>query len=471
MSKSAHTPESLDPTNAVQGCCAGFKSLFSKKPTIPTPSQDPFYSDRPANFSHLANGAILRSRQVEVVYFPGFDDPPLQAWQVAYKTKAQDGMTPQITVLTILRPWIARPDSDGKYRILIYGSKCDSAGTNFRTSYALRAGNDYTLGAASEQIFIAPCLDRGWIVVIPDYEGETCAFGAGYQSGYGFLDSIRAALNFDPMGIAKSQSGEFAVKIAMWGYSGGALAVGWAAQLQPSYAAELSQYLVGASMGGLPSDLEACGEWVNKGLAAGLLVGVMQGLANAYPDLQEWLDQHANKTGKSALQMALGKGFGTIMASCIYKDVLGTFFDTPNPLQETLPASIMADNKMGSKEHYPTVPCQIYQSLHDEVVPYKTTDDLVVAWSSMGACIDYTKDTMSDHVVLCFAGCPLAIRWMQDRFDGKPTRAEKGKPSIETVITSLDRSDASVTLGKQRQNDMQNLFENQYKRPNRHWWT
>lgn len=445
--------------------------MFSKKNGVPLPEKDPFYFERSDNFAALASGAVLRSRQVEVVYFPGFDNPPLLAWQVAYKTTAQDGITPQVTVVTILRPSTAAPDQDGKLRIMAYGSKCDSAGTNFRTSYALSAGHDFSLSAAAEQVFIAPCLDRGWITLVPDYESETCAFGAGYQSGYAFLDAIRAALAFEPLGIPRDSSGDYLAKITMWGYSGGALAVGWAASLQPSYAPDLSKYLVGASMGGLPNDLKAIAEWTNKGFGAGLIVGAMQGLANAYPDLQKWLDAHANKTGKAALLMALTKSFGVLMAATLDKDVLGTYFDTPDLLQAALPASIIAENKMGSHEHVPTVPCQIYQSLHDEVVPYETTDDLVAAWSAQGACIDYTRDTLSEHIVLCFTACAMAIRWLQDRYDGKPTQAQPGKPSVETVLTSLDTSDAALTLGKQRQNDLQNLLENQYKKPDRHWWT
>ncbi|SJX61740.1 related to lipase family [Sporisorium reilianum f. sp. reilianum] len=461
----------MGQTNDVQGCFASFKNLFSKKDRTALPENDPFYFERSDDFSAHANGAILRSRQIEVVYFPGFDNPPLQAWQVAYKTKAQDGTTPQVTVLTILKPSTAVPDSDGKYRVVAYGAKCDSAGTNFRTSYALRAGNDYTLGAASEQVFIAPLLDRGWITIVPDYESETCAFGAGYQSGYAFLDAIRAALNFEPMGVPVDASGSRQAKVALWGYSGGALAVGWAAQLQPSYAPDLTPLLVGASMGGLPNDLKAIAEHTNKGIGAGLIVGVMRGLANAYTDLNDWLDQHANKTGSAALQMALTKSFGVIMAHSFEKDVLGTYFDTPDLLTATVPAQILAENKMGANKLVPTVACQIYQSLHDEVVPFKTTDDLVVAWSSQGACIDYVRDTLSAHIVLCFTGCPMAIRWMQDRFDGKPNAAQPGKPNVETVVTSLDTSEAVVTLGKQRQNEMQNLLENQYKRPGRNWWT
>lgn len=320
-------------------------------------------------------------------------------------------------------------------------------------------------------MFIEPCLDRGWTIIVSDYESETCAFGAGYQSGYAFLDSIRAALAFEPMGVPKNEKGDYQAKVAMWGYSGGALAVGWAAQLQPTYAPDLSKYLVGASMGGLASDLKACAEYTNKCMSAGLIVGVLQGLANAYPDLQSWLDKNANTLGKTALNMALTQSFGVIMKALRNVDVLGTYFDTQDPLQVELISSIMQDNKLGTKDHFPTTPCQIYQSLHDEVVPYKTTDDLVVAWSAQGTCIDYVRDELSTHVVLCFTGTPLAIRWMQARFAGEPTIGQPGKPSILTVITSLDTNDASSTLGKQRQNEMQNLMENQYFKPDRHWWT
>lgn len=396
-------------------------SLFSKKSAILLPSNDPFYFTRSSEFSTLSAGTVLHSREVEITYFPGFDD--LSAWQVAYKTTAQDGTTPLISVATILKPSNAAADADGKYRIVAYGAKCDSAGQNFRTSYVLRAGNDDGLSAAGEQVFIAPLLDRGWIVVVPDYESETCAFGAGHQSAYAFLDAIRASLTFGPMGVPKDDTGAFRAKINLWGYSGGALGVGWAAQLQSAYAPELTRYLVGASMGGLPSNLGAIAQWTNKGVAAGLIVGVIQGLANAYPTLQAWLNEHANPTGKAALAVALVKSFGAIMMHNFEKDVLGMYFDTKDLLAEPLPADIVAQNRLAAGKEFPTMPCQIYQSLHDEVVPYTTTDTLVATWSAHGACIDYTKDELSGHIILCFTGCPMAIRWMQDRFDGKKTGA------------------------------------------------
>ena len=153
------------------------------------------------------------------------------------------------------------------------------------------------------------------------------------------------------------------------------------------------------------------------------------------------------------------------------KDVLGTYFDTPNLLDESLPAAVVAENNLDQQATPPTVACQIYQSLKDEVVPYQVTDELVAKWGSQGACIDYTRDRVSAHVILCFTGTPMALRWMQDRLDGVPIRAQPGKPYIETVVTSLDTSDAVETLGMNKRNDMQTLLETQYRQPGRIWWT
>lgn len=77
--------------------------------------------------------------------------------------------------------------------------------------------------ATSEKIFIEPLLDQGYIVSVPDYESQNDAFGAGIQSGHAVLDSIRAVLAFSELALDPNN-----VRIQAWGYSGGALATGWA---------------------------------------------------------------------------------------------------------------------------------------------------------------------------------------------------------------------------------------------------
>ncbi len=54
---------------------------------------------------------------------------------------------------------------------------------------------------------------------------------------------------------------------------------------------------------------------------------------------------------------------------------------------------------------------------------------------------------------------------------GRGTKAIPGRPSVETVLDEFGSGRCGETLGKQRQNEMQTLLENQYRKPGRFWWT
>ena len=99
---------------------------------------------------------------------------------------------------------------------------------------------------------MAPLLDQGYYVVSPDYEGPKLTFTIGKQSGQAVLNSIRAALKSGKITNIKDDA-----KVVMWGYSGGSLASGWAAALQPSYAPELGGNLLGAALGGFVTNITA----------------------------------------------------------------------------------------------------------------------------------------------------------------------------------------------------------------------
>ena len=66
--------------------------------------------------------------------------------------------------------------------------------------------------------------------------------------GYNTLDSLRAALSSPATGLTGT------TKIGLAGYSGGAIATEWAAQLAPTYAPEINSDIVGAAMGGVLVD-------------------------------------------------------------------------------------------------------------------------------------------------------------------------------------------------------------------------
>jgi hypothetical protein len=95
-----------------------------------------------------------------------------------------------------------------------------------------------------ESAIIAPALLAGDTVVVPDTEGENADFAAGPEYGTDTLDSLRAAIASPATGLGGAR------KIGLIGYSGGAIATEWAAELAPTYAPELDSKIVGVAFGG-----------------------------------------------------------------------------------------------------------------------------------------------------------------------------------------------------------------------------
>lgn len=88
-------------------------------------------------------------------------------------------------------------------------------------------------------------------------------------------------------------------RVAFWGYSADAHACFWSAYTQKAYAPELKSFIVGWAGGRCPVNLEGCALRVKNIFAAGFIVGIMTGLANAYADLATWLKEHFNARGSN----------------------------------------------------------------------------------------------------------------------------------------------------------------------------
>jgi hypothetical protein len=130
----------------------------------------------------------------------------------------------------------------------------------------------------TELVLIDTVVAKGFAVSIPDYEGPDGEFGAPDQPGYAILDGLRAAMKFHPLGLPGAGT-----PAAIWGYSGGSLVSGWAAQVQPSYAPDIN--LRGVAVGGLVTNLAQALTTVNGGIGAGLIPSVLPGVLRADPAL------------------------------------------------------------------------------------------------------------------------------------------------------------------------------------------
>ncbi|KAL2807733.1 secretory lipase-domain-containing protein [Aspergillus granulosus] len=399
-----------------------------------TPGEDPFYQP-PAGWETKPPGAILRHRTPP---FPiaafGLAKVNLDAsHQILYRTTDSFG-DPITTVTTVLVPHNA-----DYTKVLSYQVAQDAADPNCSPSFAIQQFSDAGEALALimpqlEYLFMSSALNKGWVVIIPDHLGPRSAFLANHLSGQAVLDNIRAALASTSFtGISAKAT------VSMWGYSGGSLASGFAAELQPSYAPELR--IAGAALGGTVPKILPVIEASNKGIFTGLIPAGIQGLANEYPSAVElirdnivpekWAD--FNKTQELCLTGNIIEYLG---------DDVYTYVKDPNIFHGPVATQLMNENAMG--QNTPEIPLLIYKSANDEISPVGDTDDLYNTYCSNGADIKYERDLLSEHALLAITGAPDAFLWLIDRMDGVPV--QKGC-SKTTRLTGLADPRAILALG------------------------
>ncbi|OKL60426.1 hypothetical protein UA08_03972 [Talaromyces atroroseus] len=399
------------------------------------PVDDPFYVP-PEGFASTAPGTILRHRTPPYP-IAAFGLVPINlaaSHQILYRTTNSFGDA-IATVSTILVPHNANFT-----KLLSYQVAEDAADPNCSPSYGfqLKSATDGILGLVMPQaeiLWITAALEKGWVVTVPDHLGPKSAFLANNLSGHATLDNIRAALASSEFTNITSDA-----TVTMWGYSGGSLATGFAAELQPSYAPELK--LAGAALGGTVPKILPVIYSVNGGLFAGLAPAGIQGLANEYPSAVQLIEQN--------ILPSKAADFNKTRSLCLSGDIIEyfdlnifTYFNNSSIFTEPIATALLDANAMG--QHLPEIPLYIYKSVGDEVSPVNETDALVRQYYCPGGVsVEYKRDDLSDHVTMDILGAPDAFMWLEDRMDGIPASANC---SESTVLTSLTDPSVIAALG------------------------
>ncbi len=209
------------------------------------PSQDPWYPAAPG-FESTAPGTMLRFR-IAPGNLSGLAVNCSAAYNILYRT-TDSRHQPAWAVTTLFVPETRLP------ALLSYQIPYDTADVDASPSYASYLGVSIDIDLA---------LAKGYFVSVPDYEGPLASFTAGVLSGYATIDSVRAVL-----GLAAQVGLDPEARYALWGYSGGALASEWAAELQVQYAPEMN--FSGNAVGGLTPNVTSVLFSINKAASAGL---------------------------------------------------------------------------------------------------------------------------------------------------------------------------------------------------------
>lgn len=400
------------------------------------PTDDPFYSP-PDDYEDKPLGTILKSRKMPQP--PGFvflDQDLAGTHQILYRTSNTTG-GPVATVATILVPYNANFS-----RLLAYSVAEDAAWLNCAPSYtiqynALPGGVPDGIINQAEILIMDTLLNHGIPIVTSDYEGPQSAFAAGFMSGHGVLDSIRAALQSEDLTGIKSDA-----DVQLMGYSGGSLASGWAAKLQPSYYPELD--IKGVAVGGLVANLTHTADFLNKTPFTGLVLSALAGLSNEYPELKQLVDEQIKDEYRDR--------FKKVFNQCAVKDVLQNLLvdwyswvkTGKDIMYNKISQKVLHDNSMVNGEETPKAPMMIYHGKLDEIIPYEDAEAFYDEYCSRGVDIELNSDLLSEHGIQAVTGVPLATSWLLDRFNGKPVKS--GCQKNFHLTNALDK-DAIEYLG------------------------
>ncbi len=398
---------------------APHEDLRRGRPVLP--DDDPFYAP-PVGFEHAQPGTVLRSRDIALA-FMGLIPQKFTATQLLYRSTDRHG-APEATVTTVLVPAERGPEI--VCPIVSYQCAIDALASRCFPSYALRKGA-FAVGALAqfEFLLIAAALAEGWAVSVPDHEGSQGIWGAPIEPGYRILDGLRAALSHDRLGLSAS------APIGLWGYSGGGLASAWAVEVTADYAPELN--LVGAVLGSPVGDLGSTFRRLNGSFFSGLPAMVVAALGHVYPELDRVIKRHATDEGRELLESLEKMTTVEAVLRMVNKD-MDSFVDRPlaEILDEPEVQFVFDDIKLGKQT--PTPPVLVVQAVHDRIVSVDDIDELTENYRAGGASVTYHRDMFSEHMLLHPMSAPMTLRWLRERFAGRPLSEHLVRTTWPTLL-------------------------------------
>lgn len=418
--------------------------------TLLTPAEDDFYTI-PANISDFKLGLIINYRLAPAELSNKILPIDVKnVWQILYRSSDTFG-NPTAVVGTIMEPNNGNPG-----KLLSYQTFEDSSDLNCSPSYAiLKGSSNNNTDAKIEMFLIQTALDQGWYIVSPDYEGLNSAFTAGIRSGHAVLDGIRAALSSSFTDINNDAS------VAMWGYSGGSLASGWAASLQPSYANEID--LIGVAVGGFVTNITSVAVAVEGGSNAGIAAAAIAGLANEYPDLKKTVYEQLvpSKVGlfNRTADVCLSNSDVYFKNVNFFSGDDRFFQDGWGIFSDSVVSDIISSITLGvRRSEMPNCPVFLYHGEKDTTVPYEANAQRIFEiWQSWGInSLEFSSDETANHPEEFVLGAAAAMTWIEKRFQRQAPVSGAVKtrrfsnlfyPGIDVALLETLEAGAKVLVG------------------------
>ncbi|HEX3803301.1 MAG TPA: lipase family protein [Solirubrobacteraceae bacterium] len=363
------------------------------------PWSDGFYQP-PSALEKLGPGQLIRAEPMHAYLMPGVR-VRARAWRILYRSTGAVG-EPTAVSGTLLLP--QSPRRQRALPLIAYAIGTHGIGDEAAPSRLLSTGRDWEAG------LMALVLARGYAVVVTDYQGLGTpgdhVYMVGRPLGCNVLDGMRAARDLVPDELL--QDGPAAIM----GYSEGGTAAAWAAQLQPTYAPELT--LAGVAAGAAAADVELAGPTLDGSFFSFFLAYGAIGFAAAYPELElePYLTPASSKTIEAlrhtnVLQAAVrGPRFAHVGD-----------LSSPNVLELPPWRKRLRENRLGAIA--PQAPMLLHHARNDQIVAFEQSEQLLEDWLELGvdASLHITRGGV-DHLSGAVAGAPFALEWISQRLAG-----------------------------------------------------
>lgn len=275
-----------------------------------------------------------------------------------------------------------------------------------------------------EEGFPATMLDRGFAVVLTDYQGvgtyQPPTAGIRVPSAHAVIDSARAAkqlpdTSLDPAG-----------PVAFWGWGPGGQAAGAAAELVGTYAPELD--VVGSWIGAPIADAVLGVDGMDGSMFVATIGFALNAFISAYPESEVGLRSTMTPRGIDFLDKTRYSCTDEVLMKFMFRHLQPYFNQDIHQLFASEPIKSVFDaEKLGSMK--PSAPVQIVHNRFDPSVPWVGSRQLAEDWCSKGADVQlwtneqppFLNKVGVNNLLPYFVEGERGLQWVTDRFNGVPT--------------------------------------------------
>jgi len=76
----------------------------------------------------------------------------------------------------------------------------------------------------------------------------------------------------------------------------------------------------------------------------------------------------------------------------------------------------------------------VIQAVHDGIISVDDIDALVAEYERIGAAVTYHRDRFCEHLMLHILSAPMTLRWLRDRFAGRPLDEHRMRTTWPTLL-------------------------------------